>query len=449
MVLKKKFNEILSDTKFSEIIVGSTWALSARILTIGLGLAIYIIITRIYGAEMLGIVAMINSFLTLVTILTVLGTNTSILRLLPEHVVRYSQTSALKVYRKIQSLVIGVSLFTSILLLCCSAVVADKVFSKPHLSFYFAIAAVFVMFKSLMILNTQAVRGLKLVRAFALMLLMPHGFNLLLLIVLGVLVATVDVPVYAQLGSFALTGVLGWGIMESTFKQRIRPQDRVQSIPITEIVSISLPMLMTATMTLIISETGVIMLGMFRSEVDVGYYAIAVRVGTLTSFVLQAVNSIVAPKFSELFHSNQVEDLFYVAKKSAKLIFWTTTPVLLGFVIFGKDILGLVFGSEFALAYPALVILVLGEFVNSISGSTALFMNMTGNQKTFRNIMLLAAMINITLNLVLIPRLGIHGAAIAASSSLVVWNVTTLIYIKLRFGMTTGYFPFLASTMNQ
>jgi len=438
---KRKFYNLVSDRKFSEILTGSTWALSSHVIGAGLALISSIIIARWYGADILGIVAMLNSFLILATILTVLGTNTSILRLIPEHLVKYSPTSAFKVYRKTQFLVIGVSLLTGALFFFSAELIAGKVFHKPHLSFYFALAAVFIVFKSLMLLNTRAVRGLRLIRTFAFMLGLPYGLNLILLLVLALLISTRDVPVYAQLFAYALTGMIGWIIMEYSFKKRIAPQDTVHSMPARAILSISLPMLMTQTMIFLIGQTGVIMLGMFRSEAEVGYYAVAVKLATLTAFILQAVNSMAGPKFSELFHSNKMDELFHVAKKSAKLIFWTTSPILIGFVAFGKPVLNLVFGAAFGVAYPALVLLAIGQFVTSISGATGLFMNMTGNEKVFRNVMLVAAALNIGINIILIPSLGIYGAAIAAMVSLMCWNITALIYIKMKFGKTTGYFP--------
>jgi O-antigen/teichoic acid export membrane protein len=69
-------------------------------------------------------------------------------------------------------------------------------------------------------------------------------------------------------------------------------------------------------------------------------------------------------------------------------------------------------------------------------------MNMTGNQNVFRNIILVAAITNVCLNLVLIPSMGILGAAIAAAVSESIWNISSLIYIKVKFGKTTGYLPF-------
>ena len=446
-ILRRKLNNFTADKKFSEILTGSVWSLSARALGTGLGLICSVIIARFYGAEMMGVLAVLQSFLGLASIFTVLGTNTSILRLIPEHLTKYSPTSAFKLYRKTQYMVIGISLITGILFFLSANLIADRVFSKPHLSFYFATAAVFVVFNSLMLLNTQAVRGLRLIRVFAFMQILPQGFNLFLLILLGVILATKSVPVYSLFGSIALTGIIGWIIMEYSFKHRMQSQDIVQLMTARRIFSISFPMLMTSTMTFINGQTGVILLGMFRSEVEVGYYAIAVKLATLTAFMLSAINSMAAPKFSELYHSGKIDELFYVAKKSAKLIFWTTTPILLGLVVLGRPILKIFFGQEFAVAYPALLFLVLGQFVNSISGSTGYFMNMTGNQNIFRNIMFFTALANIGLNLLLIPAYGIYGSAMAAMVSLSFWNISTLIYIKMKYGKTTGFFPFFSSNI--
>jgi O-antigen/teichoic acid export membrane protein len=441
---RQKYHNLISDKKFSEILTGSAWALGARVIATVLGMVTSIIIARCYGAEVLGIVAVLNSFLMLATIFTVLGTNTSILRLIPEHLAKYSPTSAFNVYRKTQYFVAGISIITGAILFFASGFIADTVFSKPHLRFYFALAAGFIIFKSLMQLNTQAVRGLRLIKIFAFMQLLPSLSKLLILVPITIFFFHMDNPIYAMFASITITALAGAIIMDRVFKQKTNPNDAPHPMPIRKIISTSLPMLMTATMTFVIGQTGVIMLGMFRSEAEVGYYAIAVKLATLTAFILYAVNSMAGPKFSELYHSDKIDELFHVARKSAKLIFWTTTPILLCLIVFGKAILHTAFGQEFIIAYPALVLLIMGQFFHSISGATGLFMNMTGNQKRFRDIVFIAALGNVFLNLLLTPRYGLYGAAVAAMVSLITWNSLTLALIKKKFGTTTGYFPTLA-----
>ena len=143
-ILKRKYANLVSDSRFSEILSGSIWALSARVCTMILAFVFNIIVARSYGPKVLGILAIINSFLIFTTLFTVMGTHTSILRLIPEHMAKYSPTSALKVYRKTQFLVIAASIAVSVLLFLLSSIVAEKVFSKPYLSPYFALASGFI-----------------------------------------------------------------------------------------------------------------------------------------------------------------------------------------------------------------------------------------------------------------------------------------------------------------
>lgn len=446
--IKRRIHNLVSDDRFSEILTGSGWAAGAHIIAMGIAMVTGIVIVRVYGAEEMGVVAMIGSFLMLVTVLTVLGTNTSILRLIPEHLAKHSVSSAFRVYRKMQLLVAGVSVITGGALFFGASLVADKVFSKPHLSPVFALAGFFVVFKSLMILNTQAVRGLRLIRTFAFMQLLPNLSMLLALIAATFLLFDRNNPVYALFASFLVTALAGIFIMDRAFKKRIGHDDAVHDMSMKSIVSISAPMFMTATTTFLIGQTGVIILGMFRTEAEVGYYAIAVKLAALMSFVLSAINSMAAPKFSELFHSGKIDELFHVAKKSTKLIFWTTAPMLLILVVFGKTILSLLYGREFTQAYLALVFLVIGQFVHSVSGSTANFMNMTGNQLTLTKIKVASAFMNIALGLILVPKIGICGAAIAGMVSMSFWNIHVLFVIKKKYGKTIGYFPFVSHAIN-
>ena len=292
-------------------------------------------------------------------------------------------------------------------------------------------------------LNQSAVRGLSLNRVFAFMQLLPDLSKLLILLAATYLFVNQNIPVYALLASWLITAMAGIIIMQHAFKKRMSTDGIVEDLPVKNILSLSLPMLMTTSMSFIIGKSGVIILGMFRSEAELGYYSIAATMASLTAFVLHAINSMSAAKFSELYHSNKIDEVFHVARKSAKLIFWTTTPMLLCLVIFGTPIISLLYGQSYSVAYPALLLLALGQFVNSVSGSTGMFMNMTGHQTTLRNVMASAAVINLILNLLLTPSYGMIGAAIAGMISMAFWNIYTMMFIKRKYGKTTGYIPLI------
>lgn len=439
---KNKIHNLTSDKRFSEILTGSVYAIVSRVLATGLAMITSIMVARFYGTEAMGILATVNSFLTLITIFTLLGTGTSILRFIPEHLAKYSVTSAFCIYRKVLYLVAGVSLVTGIFFFCASELVADKVFSKPHFAFFFALASCFVFFKSLMDLNTQAIRGFRLIRIFAVMQVVPSLLMLVLLIFGTFLFKNQNNPVFTQLAAFGLSAVIGAWVMEREFKKKMQIGDEVQPVAVKTILGISFPMLMTSSMQFFVGQTGVMLLAMFRTEGEVGYYFVADKMASLTSFILTAISIMATPKFSELYHNGKMEELFHVARKSSKLIFWTTMPILLFLVVLGKPVLSLFYGANFSVAYSPMFFLLIGQVVNSISGPTNNFLNMTGHQKVFSKIIFFAALINIGVSWALIPRFGINGAAIGGMLSLTFWNGFTLFYIKKKFGRMIGYFPF-------
>ncbi len=213
-----------------------------------------------------------------------------------------------------------------------------------------------------------------------------------------------------------------------------------ESLSKMELIKISSPMMVTAFSSLIMGQIDTIMLGMFSTTENVGIYGIALKWASVTSFILYAINTIAAPKFSELYWSGNLEDLKKVVRFSSKLMFGSSFPILVIFVLFPKFFMG-IFGQEFMVGSYALVFLTIGQFVNASSGSVGIFLNMTGRQHIFRNIILTATFMNVALNYILIPKYGINGAAIATMVSMSFWNISGALYIKAKNNISTFYVP--------
>jgi O-antigen/teichoic acid export membrane protein len=256
--IKNKIRGLTSDKKFSEVLTGSAFAFFAQVAATGVTLLSNVIVARIYGAGAVGVLAVVNSFLALATVFIVMGTSTSVLRLIPEHTVKHSITSAYRVYRKIQYFVAGISLVVAAVFLFGASFVATVIFSKPHLASVLALSAVFLFFTALMDLNTQAVRGLRMIHTFTILRVIPSVAMLSVLIVLTLLFRSPTAPVYAQLSAFAVTAVVGVWLMDRTFRGRMKPGDVVQPMSIQDILSVSLPMMLTSSLPFIASQSGVI-----------------------------------------------------------------------------------------------------------------------------------------------------------------------------------------------
>ncbi|GAB5400732.1 MAG: oligosaccharide flippase family protein [Aureisphaera sp.] len=209
---------------------------------------------------------------------------------------------------------------------------------------------------------------------------------------------------------------------------RFEESGKTISINYKDILKRSAPMAVSAASFLLMQSLDVLMLTYFTDFETVAYYSVAVKLTLLISIVLSSVNAVIAPKIAELFASSSMEKLKNTIKKGTQLIFVLTAPVIILLGIFSTHVLGF-FGEGYAVAKMALIILLVGQIVNTFCGSIGVYLNMTGKQKKFQIILISALVINIVLNYILIPLYGMVGAAIATSASMILWNAVAVLYV--------------------
>jgi O-antigen/teichoic acid export membrane protein len=200
-------------------------------------------------------------------------------------------------------------------------------------------------------------------------------------------------------------------------------------------------MMVTAFSFLIMWTIDSFMIWRFTDLSSVWIYSVALSIATLVTLILVSINTIVAPQFSELYWKKDIKNLKKVVYYSSKLIFITTIPLLIILITYSKFFMWL-YGSEFISWYTVLSILVIWQFISATCWSVWYFLNMTWKQKVFRNVILIALILNIILNYLLIPTYWILWAAIATSISISFWNIVSAIYIKIKFNILTFYIPF-------
>ena len=201
-------------------------------------------------------------------------------------------------------------------------------------------------------------------------------------------------------------------------------------------------MMLTSSMFYILQWADTLVLGIYNTSRDVGIYNIVIKISMFTGLGLFAVNSIAAPLFAEYYYSKDNKKFYNSIKQSSKLIFWSAIPILLLIICFSDKIL-VFFGEEYLYGKTSLLILMVGQFFSSISGSVGYILQMTGKQKTFQNIITISTIINISLNFILIPNYGLIGAAISNVISICLWKVVSMIYVYKYYSVVTLSNPFL------
>ena len=438
--IKSYLSKYSRDVHFFELIKGaySTFLLKIVGLLVGYGLAIFI--TNKFGAFVFGQYVTALLIVEILSIISRLGIDTVLVRFISRYVHKGASSLINQLFFKSIALVTLSAVVFTLLLLFFSDYIANFMnLDEEYLlivSFSFIPLVLFHM-------NTQAIRGLKQMMSFSFLNNVAITlFTFILMVVLVAFSTSEKLPIYAYVMSVFVMTISSYFLW---FFHRAKIVDSKQNNSESELSTkalfkVSIPLLLGQSMMLIMGKVDLFMLANMTSSDKVGIYNIALKLSMLAYMGLMAVNSIAAPKFSEIHSSGDIDALKKIVQQSTKTIFWVTFPVILLFLILPDTILG-VFGDEFKLAAMALIILSISKMFSAISGSVGTFLQMVGKQNVFQNILIFTAIINIVLNYTLIPMYGIDGAAFASAISGVIWNVLMIIYIKKNFGFYSIYFP--------
>ncbi|HHD9313815.1 TPA: polysaccharide biosynthesis C-terminal domain-containing protein, partial [Streptococcus pneumoniae] len=157
-----------------------------------------------------------------------------------------------------------------------------------------------------------------------------------------------------------------------------------------------------------------VMLGIINGNDAVGIYSIASKVKWILLSVVTSVSLVLLPRLS--FYSNKYDETKFnnILRKSSTIIFMISIPLTIFFMIKAKESILLLGGEQYIQAVLAMQILmpilIISGFSNIIGNQILI---PTGNEKYFMRAVSIGAIVNLCLNLLLMPILGIIGGAIA------------------------------------
>jgi O-antigen/teichoic acid export membrane protein len=203
----------------------------------------------------------------------------------------------------------------------------------------------------------------------------------------------------------------------------------------------ALPFMLISAMYVVNARTSLLMLGALGAPTDAGLYQVASRGADFIAMVLLAVNTAFAPTLARLYAQGKQRQLEHAVARSTRTITLVSLPIALAFIVFGQFFLA-IFGPEFAPARTTLIILSIGQLINAATGTVAMLLNMTGHERDTARVVGISAAVNVLLNLLLIPRFGLTGAAFATALGTLCWNVllSYFVYKRLGFYSVLGVF---------
>jgi O-antigen/teichoic acid export membrane protein len=198
--------------------------------------------------------------------------------------------------------------------------------------------------------------------------------------------------------------------------------------------AVSVPMLMVGGFYLLLTHTDILVLQQFRGPDQVAMYYAASKTIALVSFVYFAVSAAVAHRFTEYHVSGDRERLAEFLGDSIKWTFWPSAAAAVGILLLGKPLLSL-FGPVFVEGFQAMVILAAGLLARASVGPVERLLTMLGEQRVCAAVYGFAFLLNLVLCILMIPVLGIEGAAVSTTLALIAESLLLFHVTRKRLGL--------------
>ena len=181
-----------------------------------------------------------------------------------------------------------------------------------------------------------------------------------------------------------------------------------------------------------------LLLGNFTTAADVGHYRAALQIAMLANFGYIALNMLAGQRFARSRAENDVATMAKTATTLARLALLTAIPLPLLIWLFGEPLLVLLFGAGFGESVNPAIIISAGFCFSAAIGMAHSLLIMSHLEKLALRLTAVALVINTALCLLLIPDMGLTGAAIANASASICWNGLLWFYALRKTGFDTS-----------
>jgi O-antigen/teichoic acid export membrane protein len=387
---------------------------------------------RFLGAEQLGLLNLALTSASIASGLALLG--------LPAAMVRYvslfaSRRDAAGLWGTLQTglgLTAIVSALTGIGLFVVADPVAEGLFHEPELVPLLRVISLIVPFLALGSVIAAATRGFKKMQYTVIgQNISQPAIRLFLALALAM---TVGLTATWALVAFGLAVIIVFVILLRFLNELFplkRPVGTARRNP-KEILRFSLPVYLSSLIRLFGGNIQILLLGALSTAATVGVFAVATQINTLGTMFHGAIVTVSSPIVSQLYDRGEREQMGRFYQTVTKWTLTVNLPLFLIVLLFPTSILS-IFGKNFVGGATALSILAWANLAQTGTGICGAVLDMTGNTslKLVNSLVTFASTIG--LNLLLIPRWGLMGAAVAALSAAAIVNLLRLLEVYILF----------------
>jgi O-antigen/teichoic acid export membrane protein len=405
-----------------------------RLAASGCSAITVVFLARTLGASDYGRYSLLQSWVAMASVLGGLGLDRLLVKYVAVAVARQEWASLKGVLRWSRGAVGVASLLACALLaLAWPAGLAKVVGSRQE---YFGLAAGLVLLTTMSQVQQAALRGFR----WVVISQVPDGLIQPAVKVAGVglvyLAGQHRLSLHAVLVVMIVAGLTGCGVGAAALSQATPPQVRrsPSSYAFKAWTTSSLTLLLLGGFEIMNGQVDILAMGMWGAG-TVGVYAVIQQIARLLPFGLTVVTLVCLPDLARLHALGDQRGLQGLLRESTRLGFWVSGALGLGLAAISPWLLPYLRVDEPS-ARAGLAILATGQLINAAFGPVAGILVMAGHERVVTLALGLGLAINTLLCMLLIPRYGILGGALASTAGLVIWNLVLAWEVQRRLQLT-------------
>lgn len=428
----------LSDTPRSDaLILGQTGGVLALwVAGSTLSLVTRVVLTRSLGAVDYGHYSLATAWAAWAATVADLGLPTLLVRALP----RYRSEAQWGLIRGLLRRTNQCILLVSAIGVLVVGFVGLRLSPSPETQVHtFWVAALLVPLHALIMARSGALRGLRRVVTGELRHLILRA--VLLALLACCLVAAIPLSPLIAVSITWLTMGITLVALSWLFRAAMPPQ-ATHHAPLMDTgawLKASLPMLALGSLFVLNRRVDMVMLGALHSARAAGIYSIASDWAGIVTYPFLALGVALSPIISQFYSLSRMGDLQRATTTGLRVAAPLAAAIVFAIVVAGRSILA-IHGPNFAEGYVALVVLSGGQLVLTFAGPIGPLLVMTRHEVTLLALSLATAVLNLSLNAILIPRWGICGSAVATTTSTVAMALTGVWLVRHYLGINSTIF---------
>jgi O-antigen/teichoic acid export membrane protein len=390
------------------IISGFKFEFVFRVLKTLLGGLLIVFLARLLSAGQYGLLHLAIYFCSIVVLISSLGVPRSVARYITE----YDEKNPNQVLNIIG---IGLAINLTAIVVSVSALVLFRteiaqLFDEPGLEVLILVGVLYVIFESVMEFCRRALQAFRHVSWSSSLM----GINTICkfgaavgLVLLGYGVMGAFVGYIIGLAAASIIGaVLLYSLLREYSAGPTEPGLRKR------IFEYSVPLTVTDSGDILMKRVDILLIGFFLNPVAVGYYTISKQIISFATDASKALGFSISPHYSEQYAAGNTTQAAQLYKQAIESIFVFYIPAMIGLIVVAEPTVQHLFGEAYIDAVPVVQVLSIYMFWSAITNVTGSGLDYLGKAK-FRAVLKgIMAVINVVLGIILIPNIGVLGAAI-------------------------------------